>query len=174
AVSGLLPPIHLALGDHIIVLYYLFVLAISHNSEKRKHAGIIRLLLFILGDPEVNCPPRPLPFPLLPSHSGSVHGTFLTSRGACSCRGHQFANSPHSDMIDNRKPLRGPDDYYFFFFKCSCRPRHVMKKCRPGQLPGSPVPKTAPAGGATTGLVDMYNWTMRRHPSDQPASTNTQ
>src|SRR4029434_8143394 len=53
-------PIHLALGDHIIVLYYLFVLAISHNSEKRKRAGIIGLLLFILGDPEVNCPPRPL------------------------------------------------------------------------------------------------------------------
>ena len=38
-------------------------------------------------DPEVNCTPRPLPFPLLPSHSGSVHGTFLASRGACSCRG---------------------------------------------------------------------------------------
>ena len=96
---------------------------------------------FHLGDPEVNCPPRPLPFPLLPSHSGSVHGTFLASRGACSCRGRQFANSTHSDMIDNRKPLRGPDD---FFFKCSCRPPRLMKKCRPGRLPGSPVPKTAP------------------------------
>ena len=36
-------PIHLALGDHIIVLYYLFVLAISHNSEKQKRAGIIGL-----------------------------------------------------------------------------------------------------------------------------------
>src|SRR4029434_3063295 len=32
---------------------------------------------FHLGDPEVNFPPRPLPFPLLSSHSGSVHGTFL-------------------------------------------------------------------------------------------------
>ena len=99
---------------------------------------------FHLGDSEVNCPPRPLPFPfpLLPSHSGSVHGTFLANRGACSCRGRQFANSTHSDMIDNRKPLRGPDD---FFFKCSCRPPRLMKKCRPGRLPGSPVPKTAPA-----------------------------
>src|SRR4029434_225933 len=67
---------------------------------------------FHLGDPEVNCPPRPLPFPLLPSHSGSVHGTFLASRGACSCRGRQFANSTHSDMKDNRKPLRGPDDFF--------------------------------------------------------------
>src|SRR4029434_1223636 len=65
---------------------------------------------FHLEDPEVNCPPRPLPFPLLPSHSGSVHGTFLASRGACSRRGRQFANSPHSDMRDNRKPLRGPDE----------------------------------------------------------------
>src|SRR4029434_2586201 len=89
---------------------------------------------------------RPLPFPLLSSHSGSVHGTFLASRGACSCRGRQFANSTHSDMIDNRNPLRGPDD---FFFKCSCRSPHFMKNCRPGRLPGSPVPKTAPAGGAT-------------------------
>ena len=83
----------------------------------------------------------PAPPPLPPSHAGSVHGTFLASRGACSCRGRQFANSTHSDMIDNRKPLRGPDD---FFFKCSCRPPRVMKKCRPGRLPGSPVPKTAP------------------------------
>src|SRR4029434_6987738 len=82
---------------------------------------------------ELNCPPRPLPFPLLPSQSGSVHGTFLANRGACSCRGRQFANSTHSDMIiDNRKPLRGPDD---FFFKCSCRPPRLMKKCRPGRLP---------------------------------------
>src|SRR4029434_4977793 len=103
---------------------------------------------FHLGDPEVNCPPPPLvrsiwetPSPLLSSHSGSVHRIFLASRGACSCRGRQFANSTHSDMIDNRKPLRGPDD---FFFKCSCRPPRLMKKCRPGRLPGSPVPKTAP------------------------------
>src|SRR4029434_10210795 len=94
---------------------------------------------FHLGD--VNCPLRPLPFPLLPSHSGSVHGTFLASRGACSCRGRQFAHSTHSDMMDNRKPLHGPDD---FFFKCSCRPPRLMKKCRPGRLPGSPLPKTAP------------------------------
>ena len=98
----------------------------------------------------MNCPPRPLPFPLLPSHSGSVHGTFLASRGACSCRGRQFANSTHSDMIDNRKPLRGPDD---FFFKCSCRPPRLMKKCRPGRLPGSPVPKTAP--GATYHMLPL-------------------
>ena len=83
----------------------------------------------------------PAPPPLPPSHAGSVHGTFLASRGACSCRGRQFANSTHSDMIDNRKPLRGPDD---FFFKCSCRPPRLMKKCRPGRLPGSPLPKTAP------------------------------
>src|SRR4029434_1336612 len=68
---------------------------------------------FHLGDSEVNCPPRPLPFPLLPSHSGSVQDTLLASRGACSCRGRQFANSPHSDMIDNSKPLRVPDDIYF-------------------------------------------------------------
>src|SRR4029434_3205941 len=98
-------------------------------------------------DPEVNCTPRPLPFPLLPSHSGSVHGTFLANRGAYSCRGRQFANSTHSDMIDNRKPLRGPDD---FFFKISHRPPRLMKKCRPGLLPGSPVPKTAPGGDVRT------------------------
>src|SRR4029434_2409965 len=97
---------------------------------------------FHLGDPEVNCPLRPLPFPLLPSHSGSVHGTFLASRGACSCSGRPCANSTHSDMIDNRKPLRGPED---FFFKCSCRLPRFMKKCRPGRLPGSLVPKNAPA-----------------------------
>src|SRR4029434_1475608 len=84
---------------------------------------------------------RPLPFPLLSSHSGSVHGTFLASRGPCSCRGREFANSTHSDMIDNSKPLHGPA---YFVFKCSCRPPRLMKKCRPGPLPGSPVPKTAP------------------------------
>ncbi len=37
------PPLHL--GDHIIVLYYLFLLAISHNSEKQKCAGTIGLYL---------------------------------------------------------------------------------------------------------------------------------
>ena len=64
----------------------------------------------------------PAPPPLPPSHAGSVHGTFLASRGACSCRGRQFANSTHSDMIDNRKPLRGPDD---FFLSAGAAP-HVL------------------------------------------------
>ena len=32
-------------------------------------------------------------------HTASVHDTFSASRGACSCRGRQYANSPHSDMI---------------------------------------------------------------------------
>src|SRR4029434_5069774 len=95
---------------------------------------------YFFGTPRGELSPAPPPLP--PSHSGSVHGTFLASRGACRCRGRQFATSTHSDMIDNRKPLRGPDT---FFFKCSCRPPRLMKKCRPGQLPGSPVPKTAPA-----------------------------
>src|SRR4029434_3873978 len=81
-------------------------------------------------------PARP---PLPPSPLGSVHGTFLASRGAFNCRGRQFANSTHN-MTDNRKPLRGPD-----VFLCSCRPPRLMKRCRPGRLPGSPVPKTAPA-----------------------------
>src|SRR4029434_2377078 len=94
---------------------------------------------FHLGDPEVNCPPRPLPFPLLPSHSGSVHGTFLASRGAYSCRGRQFANSTHSDMIDNRKPLRGPDD---FFFLMSLSAPHVLRKSAAlGGCPGRPCLK---------------------------------
>src|SRR4029434_6751661 len=79
---------------------------------------------FHLGDPKVNCRPRPLIFPLLPSHAGSVHGTFLASRGACSCRGRQFANSTHSDVIDNRKLLRGPDD---FFLSAPAAP-HVLYK----------------------------------------------
>src|SRR4029434_899636 len=79
---------------------------------------------FHLEDPEVNCPPRPLPFPLLPSHSGSVQDTFSASRGACSCRGRLFANSTHSDMIDNRKSLRGPDD---FFLSALAAP-HVLRK----------------------------------------------
>src|SRR4029434_10265223 len=77
---------------------------------------------------ELSLAPPPLP----PSHTASVHGTFLASRGAYSCRGRQFSNFPHSDMIDNRKPLRSPDD---FFFTCSCRPPRLMKKCRPGRLP---------------------------------------
>src|SRR4029434_10951602 len=110
---------------------------------------------FHLGDPEVNCPPRPLPFPLLPSNSGSVQDTFLASRGACSCRGRLFANSTHSDMIDNRKTLRGPVD---FFFKCSCRPPRLMKKCRPGRLPGSPVPKTTVAGFQPRSPLEDLAW----------------
>ncbi len=73
-------------------------------------------------------PPSPFHF----SHS-------FYARHLLSKQGRQFANSPHSYMIDNRKPLSGADD----FFKCLCRPPRVMKKCRPGRLPGSPVPKTA-------------------------------
>src|SRR4029434_6446769 len=125
-----------------VVSFHQFTLplvAISHNSEKRKRAGItppakpplsacnynvmnVRYLEESPGVTAIQWIPRLplsvpfgrlLPFPLLPSHSGSVHGTFLASRGACSCRGRQFANSTHSDMIDNRKPLRGPDDFFF-------------------------------------------------------------
>ena len=47
----------------------------------------------------------PAPPPLSPSRTAAVHGTFSASRGACSGRGRQYANSPHSDMIDNRKLL---------------------------------------------------------------------
>src|SRR4029434_2816303 len=65
---------------------------------------------YFFGTPRGELSPAPPPLP--PSHSGSVHGTFLASRGACSCRGRQFANSTHSDVIDNRKPLRGPDDFF--------------------------------------------------------------
>src|SRR4029434_10341496 len=53
---------------------------------------------FYLGVRSVPRAPSPSPF------SHRICGTFLASRGACSCRGRQFANSPHSDMIDNRKP----------------------------------------------------------------------
>ncbi len=74
-------------------------------------------------------PPSPFHF----SHS-------FCARHLLSKQGRQFANSPHSYMIDNRKPLSGAD---LFFFKCLCRPARVIKKCRPGRLPGSPVPKTA-------------------------------
>src|SRR4029434_1820228 len=43
----------------------------------------------------------PAPPPLPPSHTASVHGTFLASRGACSCRGRQLSHSTPSHMIDN-------------------------------------------------------------------------
>src|SRR4029434_7564324 len=81
---------------------------------------LISVLLYTVDPP---FPPLSVPFgrprgelslappPLPPSHTASVHGTFVARRGACSCRGRQFANS-HSDMIDNTKPLCGQDDFY--------------------------------------------------------------
>ncbi len=47
-------------------------------------------------------PPSPFHF----SHS-------FCARHLLSKQGRQFANSPHSYMIDNRKPLSGADDYFF-------------------------------------------------------------
>ncbi len=40
------------------------------------------------------------------------------ARHLLSKQGCQFANSPHSYMIENRKPLSGAD--LFIFFKCTC------------------------------------------------------
>ncbi len=145
-------PIHL----HIIVLYY-FLLAISHNSEK--NVQIIGLCFNIMNEmcyleesqggtdlsPLSWPPPLSAPFgrgelspaavPPSPFHFSQTYARHLLSK-----QGRLFANSPHSYMIDNRKPLSSAD---FFFFKCLCRPPLVMKKYRPGLLPGSPMPKTA-------------------------------
>ena len=94
---------------------------------------------FHLGDPEVNCPPSPSP-----SHTASVRHLLRKQGHLQQLQGAPIFQFPtHSDVIDNRKPLCGADD--FFFFKCSCRTPRVMKKCRSGWLPGSPVSKTASA-----------------------------
>ncbi len=140
---------------HIIVLYYLFLLAISHNSEKLKCAkyrpvfSYYKLNVRYVEESHGVTDFRPLsgPYPC-PLHLGEVNDpppfplltqllctdTFSASRGA-------NLPIPHSYMIYNRKPLSGAD--LFVFFKCLCRPPRVMKKCRPGRLPGSPMPKTA-------------------------------
>ncbi len=75
---------------------------------------------------EVNCPQRPHPPPLSTSHS-------FCARHLLSKQGRQFTNSPHSYMIDNRKPLSDADD----FFSSACAAPHVSR------LTGSPTPKTA-------------------------------
>ncbi len=61
----------------------------------------------------------PLTFPLL---------TQLLCMAPSQQAGSQFANSPHSYMIDNRKPLSGAD---VIFFQVLVPPPHVMKKTCP-------------------------------------------
>ncbi len=70
--------------------------------------------------------PAATPPPLSTSHS-------FCARHLLSKQGRQFANSPHSYMIDNRKPLSDAD----YFFSSACAAPHVSR------LPGSPMPKTA-------------------------------
>ncbi len=59
------------------------------------------------GELAVPTPPSPFHF----SHS-------FCARHLLSKQGRPFANSPHSYMIDNRKPLSGAD--YFFIFSSAC------------------------------------------------------
>ncbi len=145
-------PIHL----HIIVLYY-FLLAISHNSEK--NVQIIGLCFNIMNEmcyleesqggtdlSPLSWPPPPLsaPFgrgelspaavPPSPFHFSQTYARHLLSK-----QGRLFANSPHSYMIDNRKPLSSAD---FFSFSSACAAPHLSWKITaPGCCPVRPCQK---------------------------------
>ncbi len=130
---------------------------ISHFTwfRKNKTMQIIGLCFNIMNEMCVIwkkvkvCPPPP---PLVRSFwerwTGRSPFHFLHSfcaRHLLSKQGHQFANSPHSYMIDNRKPLSGAD--YNFFLSACATPHVLWKNAAPGGCPVRPCQKPPLVGG---------------------------
>ena len=126
----------LTLWHDMSTIQYTHTVHLVHNYTHLPQARpALSLVPFHLGDAEVNYPPRPLPLPLLTQ----LLRTAAPSQraGAPAATGGANMPIPHT-VIDNRKPLRGAD-YYFFQVLVPLPLCHEIMP--PGRLPASPVPK---------------------------------